>query len=270
MTQYLDLLERGGFRQLFGYPSALYLLCLHARKNGRNLRKAGIKVAFVTGEVLFDYQRELISDMLNCPVANGYGGRDSGFISHECPQGGMHIMADAVIVEVVDETGRPAGPGETGEIVVTDLYSHEVPFIRYATGDIGALSSRRCACGRALPLFGSIEGRSNDCIVAPDGRLINSLAVVYPLREVDGIEQYRICQKQVDAFHVQIVRNSRYDTAGEHTIRTGWTKLLRTPVEVTFEYVPRIATERAGKFRHVVCEIPVGPNEAPQVMRTNK
>jgi phenylacetate-CoA ligase len=258
MSVYLDTLEQQPCRQIFGYPSAIYLLCLHARKQGRNLRRLGIKVAFVTGEVLFGYQRELISEILNCPVADGYGGRDSGFIAHECPQGGMHVMADAVIVEIVDSKGSLVPPGEPGEVVVTDLYSHEAPFIRYATGDIGVASTRACACGRALPLLERIEGRSNDSIVAPDGRLINALALVYPLREIEGIEQYRICQKRKDSFHVQMVCNRRFRKEGEERIRAGWRQLLRTPVEVMFEYLPRIPSERAGKFRHVVSEVAGG------------
>jgi phenylacetate-CoA ligase len=257
MSRYLDILEQQTFRQIFAYPSAIYLLCLHARKQGRNLRRLGIKVVFVTGEVLFVHQRDLISEVLNCPVANGYGGRDSGCIAHECPQGGMHVMADATIVEIVDSEGRPVPPGEAGEIVVTDLYSHEAPFIRYATGDIGVSSTRLCRCGKALPLLERIDGRSNDSIVAPDGRLINSLALVYPLREIEGIEHYRICQKRTDCFHVQMVCNDAFRVQeGEERIRAGWEKLLRTPVAVMFEYLPKIDSERSGKFRHVVSEVP--------------
>ena len=261
-TEYLDVLERHGCRQLFGYPSAVYLLCLKAQSEGRNLRRLGIEVVFVTGEVLFPHQRELISRTLNCPVANGYGARDSGFIAHECPQGGMHILTDALVLEIVDASGRPVPQGEPGEIVVTDLYSEEAPFLRYATGDVGVASSRQCPCGRALPLLEHIEGRSNDLVVAPDGRLINSLALVYPLREIDGIEQYRIAQKQVDSFHVQLTCNGEYRKEGEARIRNGWAQLLRGPVHVTFEYLPRIPPDPRGKFRHVVSELPATPRGA--------
>jgi len=258
MSRYLDVLESGAWRQLFGYPSAIYLLCLHARKTGRDLRRVGIRVAFVTGEVLLPHQRQLIEATLNCSVANGYGGRDSGFIAHECPQGGMHLIADAVITEIVAADGRPAAVGEPGEIVVTDLYSHEAPFIRYATGDIGVLSASRCACGRPLPLIERIDGRSNDSIVAADGRIINSLALIYPVREVAGVEQFRICQKAVDRFHVQLVPDEHFRKEGEDHIRAGWTNLLRSPLHVTFEYVPHIPAEKQGKFRHVVSEVPAG------------
>src|SRR5262249_23292749 len=117
MSRYLDILERQPCRHIFAYPSAIYLLCLHARKQGRNLRQLGIRVVFVTSEVLYPFQRDVIAETLNCPVANGYGGRDSGFIAHECPQGGMHIIADAVIAEVVNAAGHPVPTGEPGEIV---------------------------------------------------------------------------------------------------------------------------------------------------------
>lgn len=255
MSRYLDVLEQGSYRQVFGYPSALYLLCLHARKEGRNLRRLGLKVAFVTGEVLFPYQRELIAATLNCPVANGYGGRDSALIAHECPQGGMHVLADAVILELLDAQGHPVLPGEPGEIVITDLHSHEAPFIRYATGDIAVMSSRHCACGRALPLLDTVEGRSNDSIVAPDGRIINSLALIYAVREIEGIERFRISQKAVDCFHIQVVRNHNLPDNTEDRIRRAWSQLLRASLRVTFEYLPELPVEPSGKFRHIVSEL---------------
>ncbi len=264
MSRYLNLIEKHSPRQIFGYPSAIYLLCLQARKEGRDLRRLGIQVVFVTGEVFFPHQRDLITQTLLCPVADGYGGRDSGFVAHECPQGGMHVMADAVIVEIVDSDGRPVAPGERGEIVVTDLYSHEAPFLRYATGDIAAFAVRPCSCGRVLPLLERIEGRSNDSVVAPDGRIINSLSLIYPVREVEGIEQFRILQKRVDCFHVQLVRSRNFPNDGEGRIRAGWTRLLRSPLDVTFEYLPSIPPERLGKFRHIVSELPAGQN-APKV-----
>jgi len=258
MSRYLDILEKRRCRQLFGYPSALYLLCLQARKEGRNLRQLGVKVVFVTAETLYPFQRDFISETLNCPVANGYGGRDSGFIAHECPQGGMHLLTDAAITEVVDPQGRPLPPGDTGEIVVTDLYSHEAPFIRYATGDRGALSNRLCRCGRPLPLLERLDGRANDSIVAPDGRIINSLGMVYPVREIEGIEQFRIYQKKTDCFHIQMVCSTQFRKQDESRIRTAWSQLLRSPLVVTFEYLPTLPAERSGKFRHVISELPIG------------
>ncbi len=222
----------------------------------------------MTGEILFPHQRELISETLNCPVANGYGGRDSGFVSHECPQGSMHIMADATIVEILDSRGWPVPDGEVGEIVVTDLYSREVPFIRYATGDVGALSSRKCLCGRSLPLLERIEGRTTDFIVAPDGTILHALSVIYIVRELEGVEQFRIYQKEVDRFHVQLVRNQHYQPENEARIREGLRQRLHSPVHVTIEYLPNLPAERSGKFRHVISEVPIGSDLGKRNART--
>jgi phenylacetate-CoA ligase len=57
---------------------------IQAQRHHKPLRHLGVKVVFVTGEVLLPYQRDLISETFNCPVADGYGGRDSGFIAHNC------------------------------------------------------------------------------------------------------------------------------------------------------------------------------------------
>jgi phenylacetate-CoA ligase len=255
ISGYLDILVRGRCRQIFGYPSAISMVCRQAEREGRDLRHLGIRAVFVTSEVLYPHQRELISRILNCPVANGYGGRDSGFIAHECPAGGMHILTDAVVVEIVNGRGEPAAPGEVGEIVVTDLYSHEAPFIRYATGDVGALSERRCQCGRPLPLLERLEGRSNDSVVARDGRIINSLALVYPLREIPGVEQFRITQKELDLFHVQIARTREFPSDGEERVRKSWAQLMRAEVIVKFDYRDNLLPDRSGKFRHVISEV---------------
>lgn len=259
MASYIDTMQRQGCRMLFGYPSAVYLLCLYARKQGLNLRKLGLKTVFVTGEVLWPSQRDVITETMNCPVADGYGGRDSGFLSHECPQGGMHILSDAVILEVVDADGRPVPPGESGEIVATDLYSHGVPFIRYATGDRGVLSRERCRCGRALPLLEKIEGRLMEYFVTPDGRTIPGGSVFYAFYGIDGVEQFKVVQKTVDLFHIQIVTGPAYREESEKQIREGLIRRMRSPVEMTFEYLKQFPPDPTGKFRCVVSEVAMAP-----------
>jgi phenylacetate-CoA ligase len=256
MTRYIEIIQRHGCKQIFGYPSAIALLAAHARNRGMNMRNLGIQAVFVTGEILWPNQREIISSVMNAPVADGYGGRDSGFISHECPQGGMHILADTVIVEVVDADGQPVAPGESGDIVVTDLYSHEVPFIRYATGDRGVLSTAACRCGRSLPLFEKIDGRAMDFFLTPDGRTIPGGSVFYAFYGIDGIDQFRVIQKTVDRFHVQIVRGQQYRLESEARIRDGLAKRMRAAVDVSFEYLERFPLERTGKFRCVMSEVP--------------
>ncbi|MEO8346689.1 MAG: phenylacetate--CoA ligase family protein, partial [Betaproteobacteria bacterium] len=180
---------------LFGYPSALARIARHATARGVTLNSLGIKVAFVTSERLYDDQRNAIENAFGCPVANGYGGRDAGFIAHACPQGGMHITAEDIIVETIGGDGRRVGAGESGEIVVTHLASRDFPFIRYRTGDFGVLDTRGCSCGRGLPLLQEIQGRATDFVVAADGTVMHGLALVYVIRDLEGVASFKIIQE---------------------------------------------------------------------------
>lgn len=239
-------------RMLFGYPSALARVAAHAEARGQRLDDLGVRVVFVTSEMLYAHQRELIGNAFGCRVANGYGGRDAGFIAHECPQGGMHISAEDVVVEIVGPGGEPVADGEPGEIVVTHLATRDFPFIRYRTGDIGVLARRACPCGRGLPLLEEIQGRSTDFVIAADGTVMHGLALIYILRDLPGIASFKIVQESRQRVRVQIVTAPDFPPAMEQRIRDGFRARLGASVEVTIERVDVIELERSGKFRYVV------------------
>lgn len=255
MDRYLDEIGRRCCRRLFGYPSSIALLCEHARRKGADLSRLGVRAVFVTAEFLWDHWRDLISESFRCPVANGYGGRDSGFIAHECPRGGMHITADRILVEMIGDDGCRVPPGELGEIVVTHFDTPEMPFIRYRTGDMGVLSSRACPCGRGLPLIERIDGRKSDFIVTPDGRVMHGLSLIYVLRNVAGVEQFRITQKAVNDFHLELVIDGDFTRDSEGKIRDEFRQRLRAPVNVQIQYPSVMPVSPNGKFRYVVSEI---------------
>ncbi len=247
---------------LFGYPSSLSLIAAHAEKRGVRLDNVGIRVAFVTSERLYDHQRAAIERAFGCRVANGYGGRDAGFIAHECPAGGMHISAEDIIVEIVDATGAAVPAGTPGEIVVTHLATGDFPFLRYRTGDVGVLSDARCPCGRGLPLLAHIEGRTTDFVVAADGTIMHGLALIYVIRDLPGIASFKIVQRDLGRTTVQVVPGPDYRPEVEATIKNGLKARLGPSVQVDIERVPAILAERSGKFRYVVSHVglPVAPD----------
>ncbi len=242
-------------RMLFGYPSALSHIARHAEKRGVALNDLGIKVAFVTSERLYDDQRATISRLFGCPVANGYGGRDAGFIAHECPSGGMHITAEDIIVEIIGADGQPVPDGQPGEIVTTHLATREFPFIRYRTGDVAALDAARCACGRGLPLLKDLQGRTTDFVVAADGTVMHGLALIYILRDLAGVQSFRIEQESLQRTSVQLVVDEHFDRAGTTAIEAAFQRRLGASVQVELKFVDRIAAEKSGKFRYVVSRV---------------
>ena len=212
----------------------------------------GIKVAFVTSERLYDDQRATITRVFGCPVANGYGGRDAGFIAHECPSGGMHLTAEDLIVEIVDGDGRVLPAGQAGEIVVTHLATRDFPFIRYRTGDIAVLDDRRCACGRGLPMLREIQGRSTDFVVAADGTVMHGLALIYILRDLPGVAGFKIVQHDTAHTEVLLRPNEAFDAAQSTRIEKGFRQRLGADVKVSVTLVDEIAPERSGKHRYIV------------------
>ena len=239
-------------RMLFGYPSAISLIAAHAGKRGIALDTLGVKVVFCTSERLYDHQREAISAAFACPVANGYGGRDAGFIAHECPNGGMHITAEDIIVEIVDTQGNVLPADVSGEIVVTHLATSDFPFIRYRTGDVGTLSSERCACGRGLPLLKEIQGRSTDFVVAADGTLLHGLSLIYILRDIPGVQAFKVIQESRSLTRVLLVTEPPFVPGAVDGIVTGFRRRLGNDVDVQVEMAESIPAEKSGKYRYIV------------------
>ena len=255
LEHFLEVIQTTRPKMLFGYPSALSYIANYALEHGRTMNDLGIKVAFVTSERLYDDQRKKISQVFGCPVANGYGGRDAGFIAHECPEGGIHITAEDIIVEIIDPQGKVLPAGEAGEITVTHLATSDFPFIRYRTGDVGVLDDKPCKCGRGLPLLKEIQGRSTDFLVTQDGAVMHGLALIYILRDLPQIRTFKIVQESINLTHVAVVCDSSLTQALCDEIRKGFKERLGQNVEILIEEVTDIAPEQSGKFRYVVSKI---------------
>jgi phenylacetate-CoA ligase len=252
---FVAAIRRARPRMIFGYPSALVHIADHAERRRQRLDDLGVKVAFVTSERLYDHQRDRIAAAFGCRVANGYGGRDAGFIAHECPEGGMHISAEDVVVEIVDASGAVLAPGHSGEIVVTHLATRDFPFIRYRTGDMGILDDRACPCGRGLPMLREIQGRSTDFVVAEDGTVMHGLALIYILRDLPEIAAFKIIQESRHRVCVQVVAAMPLADSTEAAIRAGFAARLGRGVDIAIDRVDAIPIERSGKFRYVVSHV---------------
>jgi len=252
---FVKRLRRFRPKALFGYPSSIALMCQLARKTNLSLQDLPLKAVFSTAEVLYDHQKTTISEALGgVPVVNGYGSREGGFIAHECPEGRMHITSENVIVEFL-KGGQPVTPGEDGEIVVTHLDNYAMPFIRYQTGDVGQPSDEPCPCGRGLEVMKVLKGRTTDFVIAPDGRWVHGLALIYVVRDIPGVQQYQIVQEDVDAMTVRLVAGEGFPEDGEERIRQGIARRMGSEVKVSMEQADHIPQDPSGKFRYVISEV---------------
>ncbi len=98
---------------------------------------------------------------------------------------GAHLAEDLAIVEVIDdETGRPCGHGERGNLVVTVLEKDNF-LVRYDLEDVVRLNTTPCSCGEThRRLF--YEGRVRDVTCVGDAKIlpIDAALVLYDFPEV--------------------------------------------------------------------------------------
>ena len=167
----------------------------------------------------------------------------------------MHITTEDIIVEIVNEAGKPLGPGTAGEIVVTHLASCDFPFIRYRTGDVGVLASRGCECGRGLPCLTEVQGRTTDFVVARDGTVMHGLSVIYVVRDVPGVRQFKVIQETLDRTRVLLATDRDFREADLEKIRAGIGRRLGAGARVEIERVANIPPEASGKYRYVVSHV---------------
>lgn len=252
MDDYLDQYDLFKPALLYGYPSSLSLWIEHAQYRKRKLNTTSLKAVFVTGETCHPHQRRKIQEYFDVPVVNGYGSREGGFIAHECPEGSMHMVAENVYLEVMDRKGQPVEDGKPGEIILTHLDAYAMPMIRYRTGDVGKLKAGRCACGRGLPMLDVIEGRITDFIHLPDGTIKHALSIIYPLREMAGLRQFRVIQQKDFSVAVEVVVDDRGERITREAVAQRIRPVLGPSISLTVHLVDCLLSSESGKHRYVV------------------
>jgi len=238
----------------YGYTTAIYGFCLFMKETGISLDDLHLKAVICTAEKMYPHHRKLFDEVFNCPVVDEYGSSETGIIAFQCPKGNMHIMADHLFVEFLDENDQPVAPGQPGRIVITDLSCHAMPLLRYDIGDIGKPSAEKCSCGLQLPLMEMVEGRKEDFIRKKNGDLVHAAYLCYTLKE-DTVHEFKMYQKAAEWLHVQIVKSPSFTGDSEKKLEGNLRSALGNDVRITFEYLPKIPREKSGKLRYFVNEM---------------
>jgi phenylacetate-CoA ligase len=234
------------------YVNPLYEFARHCEEQGIALVPP--KSIIVGAEKLHPFQRELIERVCGAPVFETYGSREFMLIGAECPEhAGLHLSQETLIVEVVDEQGRPTPAGEEGQVVITDLYNWAMPFIRYVNGDRAIAGLTTCRCGRGLPLLRGVTGRQLDMLETPDGRRIPGEFFPHLLKEFPAIRRFQVVQSQPQSIRLRLVAPD-LTTSDEESLRAAILAVTGTAVLVELERVDEIPLTAQGKLRVVVRE----------------
>ncbi len=236
---------------VYGYPTLLRAFvedCLAAGLDGRDL---AVRTVISTGEVLSPESRRLLADFFEARIVNEYGCTESGIISIECEYGTPHALPCAAYAEVVNESGRPVGEREHGEIVVSHLFGTVMPLLRYRLHDTGSPSKFSCPCGRSLLRLEPASGRIDSFIQTPHRGQVYDAILAYTVPK--AVQRFRARQLSLDHLAVDIVPGSGYqpDVTPRECRRT-WERVLAPDMRVTVRTVDDLPYEASGKLRYFV------------------
>ncbi|MBD2853924.1 AMP-binding protein [Vibrio parahaemolyticus] len=117
-----------------GAPS--YLLTLLQKYQEQYGELPSFTKALVSGEAVTADMQQVFTDK-GIAVFQAYASAELGLIAYQVAGEQGLMIAEDIIVEIVDPDGIPVQLGEVGEVVVTSL-DEKFPLIRYATGDLSA------------------------------------------------------------------------------------------------------------------------------------
>jgi len=256
LRRYVGYVRRRQPALLDGYAEAFNVIAtLLASRPVEGLRAGAI---ISSAQTLPPETRELVERQFGCRVFDKYGAREFSGIAHECDaHAGYHVNAESYIVEVVRD-GRPAADGEIGEVLVTDLNNRCVPLIRYRLGDLAVATSRRCPCGRGLPLLERVIGRVQGVVLGTNGRYVPATFFAHFFKEYEyAVLRYQVVQESRDRADLRIVRKSRFTHTTEAEIRRALAEVLGADMTIRFEFVDTLPLGRTGKAQTVISTIPL-------------
>jgi phenylacetate-CoA ligase len=228
--------------------------------NDRGLRDWDSIPVLTGAEGLLPHDRKEIDRAFGAAF-DTYGCREVMLMASECEaHDGFHTSMENLIVELVvreGDTVRAARPGETGEVVITDLHNLACPMIRYVNGDLAVAGvEERCRCGRGLSRIGQIQGRVTETMYDGQGRAVGGLVFNILFSTIGHVARsFQVHQREDGhvVFRVVPYQSGQLPTREEQLLRAHAERYL-PGAPFSIEIVDHIPLSPAGKRRVVVCE----------------
>lgn len=243
---------------ILSYPSIVGRVAAYCRDN--HILLPSLQQVETYSEPMTDDVRAACRDAWGVPVVDIYSSREAGYLALQCPvQPHYHVQSECVYLEVLDEEGRPCGPGEVGRVVATSLHNLAMPLIRYEIGDYAEVGGP-CACGRGLPVLKRIIGRRQNRMLMPNGEtrwpLLTSESIA-ALLEVAPIQQYQFAQISHDEIEARLVIERPLEWPEIERLKDWVAEWLYRPFELSVTYHQALPRTESGAFDDFVCEVEV-------------
>ncbi|HHW21454.1 MAG TPA: phenylacetate--CoA ligase family protein [Clostridiaceae bacterium] len=234
-------------RVILGYASALDDFVEYLFRKNDNANMFNIKVIFSDSDTLSNRTKKRLEKMFGCPVINRYSNEENGVLACTTPYDDNFLLNRASFFFELLKLDRdePVEPGELGRVVVTDLYSRAMPFIRYDTGDLATSDDKN-----EIKVFTSFQGRVSDLIKDTKGNLISSVIISDYIDAYSEIKKYQLIQTESKTYTLKVVCDDTVYT--EEFLKNKCREFLGDDAVVTIDYVKAIPNETTGKYKSLI------------------
>ena len=260
LPEVVRLLASAGLVGIRAYPNAIALIAAFIKDTGSPV--PAVKTVVTGGAELLTHERSIVREVFGTEPHSNYSSYEAYEIACECSaHEGLHISAEDVLVEVVDDSDAPVPPGVEGRILITNLHNYGMPFIRYDIGDSGSMLAGACSCGRTLPRLGSLVGRKNRFLVTRSGSRIFSGTLFLDRLSSLGMRQYQIVQDSVDTVVMRLVADPSASSVDERSalerkVLDMFQSKFGPELALRVEFVDRIEPTEAGKHVFMLSRVP--------------
>lgn len=249
VSLYLDLIDERGIRYLYGYPSAIELMCRHMERLDRYPRLPFLGILPIS-EPVFMHQRRAIAATLDAPIANFYGLSEKVLFALENEDLTYSFEPLYGAAELVDDEGQPITEvGREGRIVGTGFLSTGMPFIRYDTEDRAALVEPASAAnGQRLRVGQIVPRRKPDFLVSSTGGRVVTIDFTpeHP-RYFQGIDEYQFYQDTPGRCTIRYIPSEGGRPEDAARVADDLTRRTHGGIVFDTEEVAQLAGGRAGK-----------------------
>ncbi len=247
----IDLIRRHRPVALSGYSSMLEYLARRVVERGIPIPEGSVRAAWNGGEMLLPSQVTLFQEAFGVPILNCYGGRELSVMAFQ-PVGeqALRVVRPWLFVEVVDESGRPVQPGETGRLLWTSTVCRGTPLLRYDIGDFAVFDAEHASAAGVTQLR-ELQGRTSGLLRLADGRVINNIFWNHLFKDFSAIRQFQIAIRET-GLAVRLVGRGLSEEDDRRMRGTLRSFLLDQPFEIS--WVDRIPLTAQGKLVQVVRE----------------
>ena len=251
----LDVLRRARPEVIVCYTQACAQFARWITDNG--LRDWDDVPVICAAEAVLPADRAVLTRAFGPDIFESYGSRETMLMAAECERhAGMHLSEENLCLEVV-KGSKPVGPGESGDVVVTDLHNYGMPMIRYVNGDLAMLAvEQRCGCGRALRRLERVDGRRADTMRDGAGNAVPGIVfhVLFSDARQEIVRQFQAVQSENGAVVLKVVRGRDFAEDAFHRVTGRFSEYLRG-LPFTVEFHEQIAPhERSGKHQTIIVE----------------